>query len=90
MDIILAVELVEYLLSGVVGGVRDDIITPFDCAENIGAFRTVQNCGALDGHDFFVRIGADDQCVNQLGGLPDSVKVPGVAQVIASVHIPTI
>ena len=56
VNIILAVELIEYFFSCIVRSVRDDIITPFDRSENIGAFLSVQNSWALDGHNFFVRI----------------------------------
>ena len=60
MDIILAVELVEYFFSCIVRSVRDDIITPLDRTKNISAFLSVQNSWALDGHDFLVRIWAND------------------------------
>ena len=59
MDIILAVELVEYFFSCIVRSVRDDIITPLDRTENISAFLSVQNSWALDGLNFLVRIWAN-------------------------------
>ena len=59
MDIILAVELIEYFFSCIVRSVRDDIITPLDRTENISAFLSVQNSWALDGLNFLVRIWAN-------------------------------
>ena len=60
VNIILAVKLIEYFFSCIVRSVRDDIITPFDRSENIGAFLSVQNSRALYSHNFFVRVGAND------------------------------
>ena len=59
VDIILAVELIEYFFSCIVRSVRDDIITPLDRTENISAFLSVQNSWALDGLNFLVRIWAN-------------------------------
>ena len=64
MDIILAIELIKHFFSSIIRSVRNDIITPLDCTENIGAFLSVQNSWTLDGHNFFVRIGANNKCVN--------------------------
>lgn len=64
VDIILTVELVKYFFSCIVRSVRDDIITPFDRTENISAFLSIQNSWALDRHDFFVRVRANEQCVD--------------------------
>ena len=60
MDIILTVKLVKYFFICIVRSVSDDIITPFDRTENIGAFLSVQNSWALNGHNFFVRIWANN------------------------------
>lgn len=87
MDEILAIELVKQAFSRLVRCFCSDLIAPFDCANNVGAFLTIKYSWPFMVLDFCVAIGPHYQSMHYFTGLSNGVKMTRVAQIKATVNI---